>query len=355
MGALARWRPVLWVDSIGMRRPAATRRDLSRIWRKARAPAISQPAGDPVVANVRLLPFHDRAAIRDVNRRIWQRAARRWRRRLALDPEVLVLRLPTALDLADALGAERLVYLCRDDLESLPGPDWRVVEPYELELLARADLVVVSNPRIAALPRIVAARGEVAVLPHGVDLEAFAAPYDPAVVKPAVGALRPPVVGYLGLVSTHIDLEILARIARIPDVTLLVVGETNVPTGDLENSGDVRFTRRFVPRADVPRFAAVCDVLVMPYRPSPAMDLADPLKLREYLASGRPVVSTRFAAVEQYRDVVRITDDADQFVAEVVDALHCGPEPGAEARRAAVADQTWDRRAEEFERLIGLP
>jgi glycosyltransferase involved in cell wall biosynthesis len=355
MGQLARRRPVLWVDSIGIRRPRLSRHDVARIWRKAHAPAIRQPQGPgPLVANVRLLPFHDRAGVRLVNRAIWHRAVRHWRRRLELDPAVLVLRLPTAVDLVDSLRPDRVVYLCADDFQTLPSADWQIAEAYELDLLERADVVVVPNARIAALPRIAAARGEVVVLPHGVDFDAFATAGDPAVVHGTFGALRSPVVGYLGQVTTHTDLEILGGIARIPDVTLLVVGETNVPTGDLGRAGDVRLTRSFVPREDVPSFAAACDVLVMPYRPSNGMDLAEPLKLREYLASGRPIVSTRFAAVAPYRNVIRIADDADQFVTEVVDAIRCGPHAGADARRAAVADQTWDRRAEEFEDLIGL-
>ncbi len=90
-------------------------------------------------------------------------------------------------------------------------------------------------------------------------------------------------------------------------------------------------------------YMAAMDVLIMPWNRSDWIKACNPVKLKEYLAVGRPVVTTDFAALDGWRDLVRVADGADQFAAAIRSALS---EPfDADAARARVAPESWDAKA----------
>ena len=101
------------------------------------------------------------------------------------------------------------------------------------------------------------------------------------------------------------------------------------------------------PYATLPSWARAFDVAIIPYRRNRQVENANPLKLREYLATGKPVVSVRNAEIEKFARWVRIADDRDGFLVAIERALAEDTPAAALARRAAVADQTWDRRVDD--------
>jgi len=101
------------------------------------------------------------------------------------------------------------------------------------------------------------------------------------------------------------------------------------------------------PYAQLPHWARAFDLAIIPYRLNRQVANANPLKLREYLATGKPVVSVRNAEIEKFARWVRIADGREQFLAAIEGALAEDSPAAAAERRAAVADQTWERRVDD--------
>lgn len=351
---LAREHRTLWVNSVGMRRPRLTRRDVVRAYNKlVRAPSLERAASsDVVVASVPLVPYHHRSFARALNRRIARATVARWRRNLGLRQPVVICALPAAMTIVDALEPRRLVYYCMDDFATLPGVEWPMIEALERELLTTADRVVAASAWIAGLPRF-RARGAV-VLPHGVDYGHFARaqkPPGPEITR-LLHDLPRPVIGFAGFIDGRIDVDLLRAVAKREDWGLLIVGEAAVDVTDLARRPNVA-TVGYQPYAILPEYLAACDVLVAPYVRSQATQALQPLKIPEYLATGKPVVATRLPALAEVEDVVSLADGEADFLAAVDRAVRA-PLAGRRERLARAQAQSWERRAAELADLIGL-
>lgn len=154
-------------------------------------------------------------------------------------------------------------------------------------------------------------------------------------------------VGYFGSLHDWIDFELIDWLARErPQWSFLLVGHAASDLGVLATLPNVRLAGA-QPYASLPAWAKAFDVAIIPYRLNRQVANANPLKLREYLATGKPVVSVRNAEIEKFARWVRIADDREGFLAAIERALAEDAPAAALERRAAVADQTWDRRVEE--------
>jgi len=351
--ALAGQYRTLWVNSVGMRRPRLTRRDLVRMvmkLRRARSVAHDRDM-DVTVANVPLIPFHRHPLVAAVNARVARARVAGWRRRLGVEHLDVVCALPSAMPLVRALEPRRLVYYCMDDFATLPGVDWPMVEALEHELLAAADAVIAASEWIANLPRF-QARGA-KVLPHGVDYDHFSraqAQPDAEIVR-LVAHLPRPVIGFAGYLDQRIDLSLLTAIADAGRWGLLLLGEAASDLRDLRHRQNV-ILAGFKPYGELPRYLAACDVLVAPYVRSESTAALQPLKIPEYLATGKPIVATWIPALEAMADVVMLVDDTPAFLSAIERAA-AAPAVGRSERIARARAWSWESRARELAALLG--
>jgi glycosyltransferase involved in cell wall biosynthesis len=133
-------------------------------------------------------------------------------------------------------------------------------------------------------------------------------------------------------------------------VTFVYLGPRQLARGELDALPNVRFLPP-VAYDDVPAVLAELDVAVLPYVRSELTERMNPLKLRELLAAGVPVVATPLPEVRPYRPEVRVASDRDEWLAQLGDAIREGREQ-AEERAARVRGEGWDVRAEELSRLL---
>jgi glycosyltransferase involved in cell wall biosynthesis len=133
----------------------------------------------------------------------------------------------------------------------------------------------------------------------------------------------------------------------MPWVSLVLVGDATCSLARLAALPNVHCLGRR-PYEEIPRYGAGFDVAIMPWLDNDWIRHCNPVKLKEYLALGLPVVSTQYPDVHRYSDVVDIATDADRFISLVAGALD-GRATGTPAtRRAAVAGDGWDVRAAEL-------
>lgn len=350
---LARRMPVLYVESPGLRRVQASAGDARRALRKLaqtlRAPR--EVAPNLWHCTVPQLPFRRVPGVPALNRWLGRMLVRRARRVLRAPRVLSWFVVPHPGFMAGTLGEERVIYYCIDDYAAHPGVDAAVIGPADEALSRRADLLFVAPPALLEPKR--ALNPNTVYAPHGVDLDVFAAAAEPATAPaPAVADLPRPVVGYIGSLHEWIDVELIEHCARArPQWTFLLVGHAAVDVSMLAALPNVRLAGP-QPYPTLGRWARGFDACIIPYRLNRQVANANPLKLREYLATGKPVVSVRNPEIEKFDGLVRIADGHDGFLAALDAAVADRDPQAAAARRAAVADQTWDRRvADVLERV----
>jgi glycosyltransferase involved in cell wall biosynthesis len=361
-------QPVLWVNLIGTRRPrfdrATARRGLEKLsqWLRPCPP----PGG--LAANLRVVspkvwPGFGRPWERRLNR-AW--LARQLRPRLAELPAapVAVTTMPTAADLVGVLPVRHWVYYCVDDFSVWPGIDQAAARRLEDKLIDEADVLIAVSE---ALRERIAARGRTAhLLTHGVDLEFWSAPASrererPEEERPPVAdapgspvfeGLAPPFVVFWGLIDRRMDVDFLRHLsAALTEGTIVLVGPEDNPDPALTTLP--RAVRRpALPLAELPALAAAAAVLVMPYADAPVTRAMQPLKLKEYLATGRPVVVRDLPATRPWADCLDLAATPEAFAAAVRRRLAEGLPVSQRSSRARLAAESWRSKAQEFARLV---
>lgn len=342
---LARIAPLLYVSSPGLRAPQASGRDLGRMLRKLRASLRPPSEVEPGLwhCTVPQLPFRRIPGVDAVNRAFGRWAVRRAMRAAGIGRCISWFVVPHPGFLAGRLGEDLCVYYCIDDYAAHPGVDAERIGRRDAELSRRADVLFVAPPTLLAPKQ--ALNPNTIASPHGVDVELFARAAD-AETEVAAGALAlaRPVIGYFGSLHDWIDFGLIEWLARErPHWSFLLVGHVATDVGALAGLPNVHLAGP-QPYASLPAWAKAFDVAIIPYRLNRQVANANPLKLREYLATGKPVVSVRNAEIEKFARWVRIADDREAFLAAIERTLADDSPADALERRAAVADQTWDRR-----------
>ena len=238
-----------------------------------------------------------------------------------------------------------LIYDRLDDLsifESYPG----LVED-DRQTLAEADLVLATSSRLEKEVR--RQRPDVLLVPNAVAYDDFASP---AVARdPALEGLRArsgTLVGYFGALADWIDWDLLVEVARArPDWTLLMVGDRiacDGPSERLAREPNVVLWPRRAYRA-LGQLLLAFDVAILPFRINDATRAVSPIKAFEYMAGGKPVVSTPLPEVLKYPEI-KVADTVAGFIREIEWALGAGQEEGhRRALQARARRNTWRRRA----------
>lgn len=323
------------------------RRQFSRAWRWLRGP---RPVANGlwVYTLPLVLPFFQMSARINWLNNLFLLPVLKWQlRRLGFAAPILWAYTPHAADFVGRLGEQAAVYTCVDDFTSSRGlvsPD--TIARLERRLIETVDLLITTAPALHESRRRYARQA--ALVPNGVDVEHFArAASANLAVPPAVADLPRPIVGFVGRINYWIDTGLLARIARAhPEWSLVLVGPTDLlaKMKPLRGLANVHVTGR-VPYADVPAYVKAFDVCVNPYLADGVAEHCSPLKLYEYVASGKPVVSVDMPAAHTFEGLVEIAADADEFL-PLLERVVAAPDKRSGARMAAAREHTWQRRFE---------
>jgi glycosyltransferase involved in cell wall biosynthesis len=349
MRILARDNRVLWINSIGYRTPKVNRADFSRAWNKllaAREP-LREVEPNLFVLNPLAIPAYGSAAVRRINRWWLLSQVRRAMRQLGFSRPINWVFNPAAAVLAGTLDEERLIYHCVDEYSAFSGVTSKAIQELEEQLLNKADLVLVSaEPLLRSKSRI---NPRTVLVRHGVDFSHFRRALDAQTQVPhEIAALPRPIIGFFGLIADWVDVELLAAVARRhPHGSLVVLGKTTTDVSPL-NLPNVHLLGR-QPYAELPAYCKGFDVALNPFRINELTLSANPLKVREYLAAGLPVVSTDIpeAAVLAH---CRIGKTPEEFLAQV-DAALATPGP-QHAISESMRHESWEARLEEIERHL---
>lgn len=351
MRRIARSWPVLFVNSLAVRmpNPARDRHFVAKVSRKLQSFAhgvvnvennfwVYSPVSVPGPVGQKLSGFALAPQIRAAARRA------------GISRPLVWMHCPAGAALIGKLAEVATVLQRTDRFEAFPEADPAVVGAQIAELKARADLTVYCNSHLMAEEQ-----GQVRrqiLVTHGVDFEMFAkaGARTPRELPEDVKRIRGPRVGFVGGIDAHTFAPemFVKTAAALPNVSFVLIGGCSLPE-DWCPWPNVHLLGR-KPYEAVASYMAAMDVLVMPWNDSDWIKACNPIKLKEYLAVGRPVVTTDFPALDGWRDLVFVAKGGAEFATAIRTALASAHD--AEAARQRVRPESWDAKAELVRRSI---
>ena len=349
---------VIFVNSISMGLPGLAHKDLlPRITRKLRSYSkLARETDEGItVVSPASLPFFGSAAARAVNRRVIGAQIRNLARSRGLTKPILWIAIPTAAELIGQFDESAIVYHVSDKYDANTMD--HATDPVHIRKLHEhaidaADLVFYSGRKL--FDEATRGRERSYLLEQGVDYDHWCRVGSGEIeVAPEVARIPRPRLGYFGAIEPWlVDQELIKRAAQErPEWQWIFIGNRSRGL-EIEHLANTHFLPP-VAYKDLPRYAAGFDVCVLPWETEQAFtSYGSAIKVREYLATGKPVVISPLPEYEPMSDVLRIARTRDDFMKLVEDALQ-ETDPAAPTRRqAGVASGTWDARAEWVSELI---
>ena len=348
MKLLARDNEVLWLNSIATRTPKlSSSSDMGKIKRKLKSfvdgPQRVEGARGLSVFTPLVLPFpHSRAAIA-MNRQILRGTTAYFRRRLGMGDFQLWSFIPTAVEYFGHLGESFRVYYCTDEWSQFSYVDGARVTAMERELCRRCDIVFTTSRTLLAATR--AWNPETHLASHGVDFQHFARALSPETTAPdEVAGLKRPVLGFFGLVQDWIDIDLIGWLAeQRPDWTIVMIGKVAVDHSRWARTPNIKWLGR-KPYEELPRYCKAFDVGLIPFRINELTRNVNPIKLREYLSAGLPVVSTALPECAAYPEWCAVADTREQFLAACEAAIAADSPASRRARSELMRAESWENK-----------
>lgn len=342
--------PVLYVNSIGMR--LASGGSPAQFWTRVRRKLASVARGR-VQVREGMTVFSPLSPPVRVGRSFLRRAlawqVRSAAEQLGIHRPLVWIACPPAAEVLDSLDPRAVIYQRTDRFEEYPGVDRKRITALDQALKRRAELTLFCSSLL--MDEEGTGCRHALFVDHGVDFEVFKQAGMAATTPPALKHVGSPRIGYVGNLEPHrVDQRLLAQVARkLTDYQFVIVGPGPLAPEISSLPNVHRFPQQSYEQ--VPAFMAACDVLIMPWNENPWIQACNPVKLKEYLAVGRPVVSTPFEELRHYKEVVRIASGAGDFAAKIQSAVE---HPGdLFALRNRVRKETWAAKADIVVNALG--
>ncbi len=325
----ARGFRVLYVETIGLRRPGVNSRDLARIWRRLQRAwrPIKEVQKNVWVLSPMTIPGSSHfSLIEHFNGWQLQPRIKSWLRRANSTRPIVWTYHPYMLPVARALKPMTLVYHCVDNVGALPGVDGIAFDKAERGLLACADQVFATSPAlrdrcVAMAPTRTDYFGNVA------DIDHFAAARQAGPIPPDIAAIPRPRLAYIGALSDFkTDFELIEdAVRKRPDWHYVFIGDErpgqiNAAIARMKTRPNVHLLG-WKPYAQLPNYLRGIDVALLPQLINDYTRAMFPLKYFEYLAAGRPVVATPLPALAEFTALHQQAIGPDSFIDAIASAL----------------------------------
>jgi teichuronic acid biosynthesis glycosyltransferase TuaH len=265
---------------------------------------------------------------------------------LGMRNPILWLNPHSAVHMAGKMNECAVIYDITDDWAMAPSffeRERKLIIEQDRSLCAQADLVIVCSEALEESRRTACKR--LLLLPNGVD----SAHYASIPIRSEKNRWEHPVFGYTGTIhADRFDVELVAGVARsFPEGSIVLVGPNHLTAAEMDKLAlhkNIHITGP-VSYSQIPEVMSQFDVCIVPHVETKFTNSLNPLKLWEYLAAGKPIVSTNVAGFRSYPHLCRIATGVDAFVQECRKALE---ENGANQseRRAEAQKHSWDQRVE---------
>jgi len=365
MSRLSAHNKVLFIESLGLRKPTAQRKDVKRmferLWSFMKGPRLLNLDLNlnlgVIVYSPLVLPYHSFRLIRAFNK---------WFLRLQIDHLVFRFRLsspilwsyvPNAVEFLGRWHEKLSVYHCVDDLSANPRIDTKSLIETENRFLQKVSLVFTTAKALYEEKK--KANPHTYYLPNVADYDHFHKAVETGLALPSdVSVLPKPIIGFIGAISEYkLDFQLIAEIAkRHPEWSIVLIGVT----GEGEKSADLGILQQHKnihilggrPYSEISAYLKSFNVCILPNKINDYTKNMFPMKFYEYLAAGKPVVATALPALDEQADLYYRSNNPDEFNKNLQLALAEKDSVLLEKRFAAAKQNTWEVRIESMSKII---
>jgi glycosyltransferase involved in cell wall biosynthesis len=353
MRRFARLGPAVYINSIVMQKPSLKKNTgggasfTQKFCRKTKSILMGLKNSDAGfwVYSPFTLPVHHLAWARGLNDIILKRQVRHIMKKLKLGKPIMWVACPAACNTALRLREGLLAYQRTDRFEEYPNVDNDIIKAYDRKLKESADLTIFVNKLLFDEEKDQCK--EAIYLDHGVDYELFSTAEQSTDKPEDMVGIPKPIVGFFGGIDDHTsDISLVEEVVNaLPDMSFVFVGDVSADVSRLQGRKNVCFLG-YKLYEQIPGYGKCFDVAIMPWQKSRWIQACNPIKLKEYLALGKPIVSTPFAELEKYRDVVYEAKTSREFAECIQRALKEDSQERISARKRRVEKASWDSKAQ---------
>ncbi len=351
---LSRDNKVMWVNSISMRKPnLGSARDVGKIFRKLKmmTGGLRQVGPSAWVYQPMVIPLPHSEWAQKVNRFLLRWSLKRQARKLGMKDAQMWTFLPNAVFMAGQLDESLVVYYCIDAWSEFSYLDGARIAAMEKDLLEKADVCFATAHSLADSARRHNPNTFLAL--HGVDHAHFSKALDPATKEPAdIAGLPHPRIGFYGALHEWLDFPLIAAAAKAhPEWSIVLIGKIETGISLLAGLPNVHVLDRR-PYETLPAYSKGFDVAIIPFQVNELTRNVNPIKLREYLSAGLPVVSTDLPEVTRCGAECIVAGNHAEFIAGIEKALREDSPEKRRRRNQAMAGESWEGRVAEIGRRV---
>ncbi len=376
---LGQTRPVIWINSIGLRKPKLTLHDLFRAFNKVKSFIVNQHKSDKtnqnenenekqdqnkqfLIINPLVIPCANSWISLKLSKAILKCQLKLACKKLKFKDPIIWTSLPTTVDYLELFENAPCVYYCGDDFSSLAGVDHQFVSKKEIELISRSSYIFTASDKLLGkFPQKKSVN-----IPHGVNFPLFSEKVNHIPLDLPQGR---PIAGFYGSISSWLDQDLLVSTMKaLPHWNFVFIGKVDCDIEKIKTFSNVYFIGS-KPHNELPKYIQNWNVAILPFLNNKQIQMCNPLKLREYLASGTPIVTTEFNALNGYRKYLQIADEANPFYqaillanAEITPAINFDKLDEIsdllaitqikQTRKACVSHESWESRARDVQQYL---
>lgn len=299
-----------------------------------------------------VIPFFNRyRCINKINQRRLAQYLKKRMKQHGFERPYLWCYSPTSCDLIEEIPNKGVIYDCVDRHSAYKGMiDPAVVDQMEKDLAAQASQVFCTAHGL--YETLVNYNTNTELIPNGAAYEIFS---KAATLEARKDRIKKPVFGFVGMFQECIDYECIEALANAyPEGEIILIGKAlpGVDLSFLEKYPNIRFPG-LIPQTELPDYIRKFDVCLNVFRKGRLSKDVSPLKFYEYLATGKPIVSTEEPLqVLEFADVTYITENTDDFVIKCGEALLESDPEKVKMRMAYGKACSWDERVKQMEKTL---
>ena len=365
MSRFARKNKVMYVEPIYSmyrfrQQQQRERQGIIDFWQACRKARVSKAADNLFIYHSPMfVPIFGRFPLDKISWWVWNLLFKQTMKRLGFTKPIIWLSRPNMSCFIGNFKEKLIIYHVVDEYLSYGEMDVErraKLEKLEQQVLEKADLVIVVSEKLHATKSVF--NKHTYLVPNGVDYASYSkALTDDTPMPSDISQLPKPVIGYSGLISRRLDLGLISYIAKShTEWSLVLIGEVNdggceSELNRLREMKNVYFLG-IKEITQVPHYVRVFDVCIVPYKLNEQTQNLSPLKLYDFMAMGKEIVTTDFPIAREFKDILHIAESNDSFVNCIKEALAENDEALFTKRRQIAAQNTWEKRVGKLSEII---
>jgi glycosyltransferase involved in cell wall biosynthesis len=254
--------------------------------------------------------------------------------------------------LLEQINFETIIYDCMDELSLFKGAPVHLINQ-EKYLMAHTDIVFTGGKSLYESKKQL--HSNVYCFPSSVDEQHFAQAINGISVAADIAVLPKPIVGYYGVIDERIDLELLRQCAKkLPNVSFVMIGPlAKIEDADLPKENNIHYLG-MKSYNELPHYLKAFDIAMMPFALNDATKYISPTKTLEYMAAGKPIISTKITdVVRDYSQSVTLIENDDDFCSAIENFLTNKDRLAMETQYSKILKNTsWNSTADKMKSII---